>query len=115
MIKIDTLFEFRKGVLFIRLRGVINKNTYNDYDEIISMIKDNGIKNVVINLEKVYKMDLKGINLLFYTYEVVKQNKGILMLTNINSLIKDRIDKSHILRYVKVIEKEIDSFDKIIV
>ena len=115
MIKIDTLFEFRKGVLFIRLRGVINKNTYIDYDEITSMIKNNGIKNVVINLEKVYKIDMKGTNLLFYTYEIVKQNKGILMLTNVNDLIKDRIHKSHILRYVKIIDSEIDSFNKIIV
>ena len=113
MIKIDTLFEFRKGVLFIRLRGVINKYTYENYDEIIKMIKENGIKNVVINLKKVYKIDLKGMNLLFYTYEIVKQNKGILMLTNINDLIKERIEKSHIKRYVKVIDNEIEAFNKI--
>ena len=116
MIKIDINFEFRKGVLFIRLRGVLNKNTIDYYQKnIIEMIKNNGIKNVVLNLKKVYKIDLKGMNLLFYTYEIIRQNKGTLMFTNINELIKERINKSHILKYVKVIDNELVAFDKIIV
>jgi anti-anti-sigma factor len=108
VIKIDTLFEFRKGILFIRLKGVITKNTINEYQDIIFTIKDNGFKNIVINLEKIYKIDLKGINSLFYTYEIVNKNKGKLYLTNINNLIKDRIEKSHILRYVKVLNNELE-------
>lgn len=116
MIKIDTLFEFRKGILFVRLTGVMTKNTYQKYnDEVIKIIKENGIKNVVINLNKIYNIDLKGINLLFYTYEIIKNNKGHLILANINDLIKIQIEKSHILKYVKEVDNELVSFDEIIV
>lgn len=113
MIKIDTLFEFRKGILFIRISGEITKNNYEKYQEIIDTI-NNGINKVVINLDKVTKIDLKGINLLFYIYELVNNNKGKLYLTKINNNINTRINKSHILKYVKVIENELFSFKEIV-
>ena len=101
MIKIDILFEFRKGVLFIRISGVITKDTYQKYNEEINkMIKNNGIKNVVLNIEELKDIDLKGINSLYYTYELVNSNNGILFLTN--NILKN-IEKSHILKYVKII------------
>ena len=106
----DTLFEFRKGVLFVKLKGVITKETIEKYYEVISMIKDNGIRKVVLNLEKVYKIDLKGINMLFYTYEIINNNKGELYFSNVNDNIRFRIIRSHINRYIKLIEEEIDIF-----
>lgn len=113
---LDILFEFRRGILFIRLEGEITKNTYLKYkNEIIYMIEENGIRNAVINLEKVNNIDLKGINILFYTYELLRDNRGILMLSNINSKIEEKIIKSHLTRYVKTLENEIDSFVKIII
>ena len=111
MIKINTCLEFRKGILFIRISGAITKDTCTKYSEDVNdLIKDNGIKNVVLNLEKVEQIDLKGINLLFYTYELAKNNKGKLYFTNINN-IKERLNKSHILKYVDVLENELVSFE----
>lgn len=116
MIKIDTCLEFRKGILFIRISGVINKDTYKQYNEKVNdIIKENGIKQVVLNLEKVTQIDLKGINSLYYTYEITINNQGELFFTNINNNIEHRIKKSHILKYVKVLENELISFSKIIV
>ena len=113
MIKIDTYLEFRKGILFVRISGVIDKYTYKKYyDDVILTIKENGIRYVVLNLEKTENIDLKGINSLFYTYELTRNNKGCLFFTKINN-IKKQIDKSHILRYVNVIENELISFDEI--
>lgn len=113
---LDILYEFRRGILFIRLEGELTKDTYLKYkNDIIFMIKENGIKNVVLNLEKIRYIDLKGINLLFFTYECLRDNHGILMLTDINSYIEDRIIKSHITRYVKTIDNELDAFEKIII
>ena len=81
---LDILYEFRRGILFIRLKGELTKDTYLKYkNDIIFMIKENGIKNVVLNLEKIRYIDLKGINLLYYTYECLRDNHGILMLTDI--------------------------------
>ena len=113
---LEILYEFRRGILFIRLDGNITRETSIKYkDEVISMIKKNGIKNVVLNLDKVKYIDLKGINLLFYTYECLKDNNGILMLSNINSYIEDRLSKSHVTKYIKVIDNELDAFLKIII
>ncbi|MBE6160589.1 MAG: STAS domain-containing protein [Lactobacillales bacterium] len=113
---LEILYEFRRGILFIRLEGDITKDTYIKYkSEVIYMIMDNGIRNVVINLGKVRNIDLKGINTLFYTYELLRDNRGILMLTDINSNIEERILKSHITNYIKTLDNEIDAFEKIIV
>ena len=113
---LDILYEFRRGILFIRLEGEITKYTYLNFKhEIIMMIKEHGIRSVVLNLEKVKNIDLKGINTLFYTYESIRDNNGILMLTNINENIEERILKSHITNYVSVIDSEIDAFEKIII
>lgn len=111
MIKINTCLEFRKGILFIRISGVITKETCDIYSEDINdLIRINGIKKVVLNLEKVKQIDLKGINLLFYTYELTKNNNGSLYFTNIDN-IKERLNKSHILKYVDVLENELVSFE----
>ena len=113
---LDILFEFRRGILFIKLEGEKKRETYAKYkNEIIFMIEQNGIRNVVINLQKVKNIDLKGINVLFYTYELLRDNRGILMLSNINHNIEERILKSHITRYVKTLDNEIDAFEKIII
>ena len=111
MIKINTYLEFRKGILFVRINGVITKDTSSIYSEDVNeVIKINGIKKVVLNLKKVKEIDLKGINLLFYTYELTKNNKGSLYFTNINN-IKEKLDKSHLLKYVDVLENELVSFE----
>lgn len=49
---LDINYEIRKGILFIRLGGVLNKNTVSKLqNEVTDMIKDNGIRNVVFNLK----------------------------------------------------------------
>lgn len=113
---LDIIEEYRKGFLFIRLSGKITKDTYEIYNnEVINMIKENGIRNVVLNFEKIYDIDLKGINILFYTYEIVRNNKGVLMISNMNKLIDRRIIKSHLLNYVVLLDNEIDCLNKVLV
>lgn len=112
---LNIMFEFRKGVLFVRMGGVINKTTYTKYFEVINMIVKNGIRTVVLNLENINEIDLKGINSLFYTYEVVRNNKGRLLLSNINKNINKNIVKSHILNYVNVVDNEIEVFNLVVV
>ena len=45
----------------------------------------------------------------------LRDNHGIFMLTDINSYIEEKIIKSHITRYVKTIDNELDAFEKIII
>ena len=46
---LNTNIEFRKGVLFIRLNGVLDKNTMNLLDDTYNLIVDNKVKNIVFN------------------------------------------------------------------
>ena len=67
---LDINIEFRKGIAFIRLAGILNKTTVGKMnDEVTDMIRDNGIRNVVFNISEIDYIDVKGINTLLYNYE----------------------------------------------
>ena len=51
MLNID--IEYKKGILFVRLIGDVNKSTINQMEIVDNMIKKAGIKYLLINLEKV--------------------------------------------------------------
>ena len=43
---LDINLEFCKGILFIRLKGVLNKNTVDKLkEEVNNLVKENGIRN----------------------------------------------------------------------
>jgi stage II sporulation protein AA (anti-sigma F factor antagonist) len=81
--------EFIKGILFIRLDGKLNASTCDKlYQEVSEMIFDNGIRNIVFNLENISEIDINGINSLIYNYKLCKQNKGESIICNINSTVE---------------------------
>ena len=51
MLKID--IEYKKGILFVRLIGDVNKSTIKDMEVVDNMVRKAGIKYLLINLEKV--------------------------------------------------------------
>ena len=66
--------EFKKGILFVRLKGVLNKKTIGKlHDEVTILVKDNGIRNIVFNISELISIDYYGINALLCNYELVKQ------------------------------------------
>ena len=112
MLKI--IFEYRKGILFVRLNGRLNKKTVIKFNnDVIKMVKENGIRNVVINMVNLKELDFRGINSLFYIYEIVRNNKGKLVICEINSLVKERIKKSHLLNYTVKISNELEVYNMI--
>ena len=53
MLKIDTVYK--KGILFIRLYGVINKNNISEINKVLeSTIEKVGIKYLLVNFENIY-------------------------------------------------------------
>lgn len=53
MLEIDT--AYKRGILFIRLYGVINKNNIKELDNVLeSAIDKVGIKYLLLNFENVY-------------------------------------------------------------
>jgi len=113
MLKI--IMEFRKGILFVRLHGKLTKDTIREFqEEVIYRIQKNGIHNVVINVEDLEDLDLKGINSLFYCYESCKKNRGTALLCgNTKESIKQRIDKGRLCHYMFHISNELEALEQV--
>lgn len=93
--------EFRKGILFVRLKGHLNKNTiYKLNKKVTKIVKDNGIRNIVFNFTNLKSIDIKGINTIFYNYELCKNNDGRSLLCGNNDNIKGKLKKSRLINYI---------------
>lgn len=108
--------EYRKGILFIRLIGELTKETIHQLEhKIDKIVKENQMTNIVLNIERLYNIDMKGINYLFYIYELSRKNKGKTLICGVNNEIKNKIKKRRLLNYIKEIENELVAFELIIV
>lgn len=110
---LDISFEFRRGVLFIRLVGVLTKNTVKKLDsEVTTLIRDNGIRNVVFNVSDLKKIDLRGISRLFYNYELCKRNRGVSLLCCVNNeSMHDRLKDTRLFQYMVDLNDELSAFN----
>lgn len=105
--------EFRKGILFIRLNGILNEKTVEKLEkEVTELVFENGIRNLVFNLEEVTNIDVKGINALLKNYQLCKKNDGKTLVCNLdNSLVKHRIYNSRLLNYMYEASDEISAIN----
>lgn len=98
-------FIFKKGILFIRLKGVINEITSKIIDEEIEpLIEENGIKNVVFNVEEINDIDHYGINTIYNSYIKLNQKNSVISLCSIP--VELRKNFSFLLKYIKEREDE---------
>ena len=88
---LDINMEFKKGILFIRLEGTLDRNTKDKFNnEVIALVLKDGVRMIVVNLDKVDLIDYEGINL----NKIVDDNNGrsaICSLTNnkVKSVIRE--------------------------
>ncbi len=110
---LDINFEFRRGVLFIRLKGILTKVTIKKLDsDVTSLIRDNGIRNVVFNVSDLDRIDFKGISRLFYNYELCKKNRGVSLLCCVdNENIHEKIKGTRLLKYMVDVNDELSAFN----
>jgi len=99
--------EFRRGVLFVRLKGSLNDK--ESLDNINSLIREIGFRYIVFNVNKLKCIDIEGINCILNYNELLLNNNGKLLLCEDESVISDRIFKNKI-PYIK---NEIQAFDLI--
>lgn len=109
------ILEFRKGILFVRLQGKLTKDTVLEFQEdVIQIIQKNGIHTVVVNIEELEELDLKGMNALLYCYESCKKNKGTALICGVSKdNIKQRLDKGRVFNYMFQIKNELDALEKV--
>lgn len=112
---LEIILEYRKGILFARLFGSLNKNTSLTFKtKLTSLVIENNIRHVVLNLEGVEEIDLKGIHQIYYLYELCNSNKGKLLLCNsLNEDVKRKVKKERLFHYIKEIKNELVAFEMV--
>lgn len=84
MLKID--MEFKKGILFVRLEGSLNKCNIEKFNnEVIPVVLKHGLKYVVVNLDKLNAIDTKGIESLMELNQIVTEFDGKTTLCSLSS------------------------------
>lgn len=111
---LNTILEYRKGILFVRLDGnLVSKNIRFISNTLIPIIEKDKLENIVINMESINEIDLKGINFIFYIYELCKKNKGKLLLSNLKDGIRVKLKRNSVFRYIREVDNELESFEVI--
>lgn len=102
--------EFRKGILFVRLKGHLNKDTIDKLNKrVTNIVKENGIRNIVFNFTNLKSIDIKGINAIFYNYELCKNNNGRSMFCGNNDKIRSRLKRSRLVNYIYETKDELSA------
>lgn len=79
MINID--MEFIRGMLFVRLEGILSKKTSKELNNVLDrMINQHGIRYFVINLENLISIDEAGIESIMEHYFDVIMHDGKLVV-----------------------------------
>ena len=102
MLKINT--EYRKGILFIRLKGRYDQNYF--ITTINYLINNFGIKTIVLNLNELEYISLENIK------HINNQTKNILKKKK-QLLICDKNLRNNLFNNVTKIKNEIDAFSLI--
>ena len=94
---LKTNMEFSKGILFIRLKGDLNKNT-------IKGLIDSDFKYIVLNIDNMYSIDTYSINYINKIYKTINDTSG-------KMIICDKFNISRkLLENIPKIDKEYDAF-----
>ena len=90
MFKIN--MEFIRGMLFVRLDGILSKRTSNELNQVLDeMINEHGIRYFVINLENLISIDESGIKSIMDHYFDVIMHEGKLVVCGYDNILKRRV------------------------
>ncbi len=100
MLEID--MEFRKGILFVRLMGVLLKTTVPILNkEVINVVKKYGIHNVVFNIHDLKEIDKYGIEALLNSKKCTNNLYGDTIICGlVNSDVEKKMKNKKVLNYL---------------
>lgn len=76
---IDVNIEFTKGVLFVRLSGLLNSiNSYEIEEKVYDIVKDGGIRYVVFNIKDLVIND--NVKLFERFKKILEDNDGRMLV-----------------------------------
>ncbi|MEE0699086.1 MAG: STAS domain-containing protein [Bacilli bacterium] len=74
---LKVLMEFRKGILFVRLYGILDDDTIETFKtEVKEVITESGIRYVVLNIKNLEKISDLGIKEVKQLRKILKKNEG---------------------------------------
>lgn len=98
MIKINT--EFRKGIMFIRINGCLNKSN-------IKILEYEDFKYVVFNLDNLLSIDSYAINYIInYNNKIIKDNGKLVICEKTNNLANNLFKNR-----IPIIDNEMKAFN----
>lgn len=105
-----TNIEFKKGILFIRIKGILVGNKVRKFEnEVIPILLGLGAKNVTVNMFEVSLIDKRGLDSLIKISEIVNNNKGKLAICEINERISNNLAQSDVFEYCFKTKNELTS------
>lgn len=100
--------EFRKGILFVRLKGILDKYTLQNFKEEVSdLIKKNGIKYLVMNLNHLEYIDDTGMKQLVKDYRQVASLDGKVVICG----IEEKKYPKNLLKNTYISNNELNAFN----
>ena len=89
--------EYDKGILFVRLDGVLNRSTsYKVNNYLVPVLLKHKIKYLVYNFYYLDDIDDNGLDALLNTKFAIKNNKGNMYFCEVNKDLNKKLHKLHI-------------------
>ena len=99
MLKVE--YEFYKGILFIRLKGILTKKTIEKTD-LNNTLLDIKFKYIVFNINNIKQIDGYSIKYLINYNDIIKKDKGKAIICQNNTVFLDKfIPKIEIIKNEK--------------
>ena len=89
------------NILYIKLKGILTKETVHILNKkVTNLVTIKKISNIIFNLTDLKYIDIKGINTLFYNYELCKNNNGNSYIYGINNNIRRKLERKRLIKYM---------------
>ena len=89
------------GILIAKIKGEIDNSVTKEFREVIDTnILKNNLKYLIIDFEEVKFVDSSGIGFIIGRYNLMKREKGFIVLSNINYYCEKIFKISGILRLI---------------
>lgn len=99
--------EFRKGILFVRLFGILNDSTIGEFkSEVKEVIIESGIKYVVLNTSNLEGISKEGVQEIKNLKKILKKTDGQFFL--FGGEIKE-------LKSLVNLENELNVFERVVI
>lgn len=100
--------EFIRGMLFVRLEGILDNNTYTKLSDCLdTMIHEKGLKYFVVNLENLEYIDESGIESLIARYFDVTLHDGKLVICGYNDKLNKKLELGNVFNQIESTNNEL--------